>query len=67
MLNIDSEPMATPAGFAKGKELFRDFDADHVGSGVLGAGLAAAGAVPHPSATAATGMWSARFSSACTK
>jgi hypothetical protein len=34
-----------PAGFAEGKELFRDFDADHVGSGVLGAGLAAAGAV----------------------
>jgi hypothetical protein len=34
-----------PAGFAEGKELFRDFDADHVGYGVLGAGLAAAGAV----------------------
>jgi hypothetical protein len=32
-----------PVGFAEGKELFRDFDADHVGSGVLGAGLAAAG------------------------
>ena len=39
-----------PAGFAEGRELFRDFDADHVGSGVLGAGLAAAGAIEssHP-------------------